>query len=416
MNYDAVIIGAGLAGLRCALKLYQSGISFLLIEKSDSIGGRVKTDFLNGYTLDRGFQALFTAYPEAQSILDYHSLNLKEFYPGAIVRFDDEFHHLSDPWRKPIESMKSLFNPIGSVSDKIKIGLLRQKINNKSLKSIFSAHDKETIQYLREAGFSEQIISRFFTPLLGGIFCDNSLSTSSIMFEFIFSMMSLGSNALPSQGMQAIPDQIYNRLPYESVLLNTPVSQVTSHSAIFPTGEQINARAVIVATDGPSATELIGGFEVPKYKGASCIYFSADNCPAISNALVLNGSGKGPINHLCVPSNVSESYAPPGKSLISTTVLGTEYFNDTNLLNLVRNQLTEWFGQMALEWTHLQTYNIPHVQPKQAPPLSRSIGGTRFLSNGILICGDHRENGSIQGALTSGRIAGELTINMLNSQ
>jgi len=161
MNYDAVIIGAGLSGLRCALKLYRSGVSFLLIEKTDSVGGRVKTDFLQGYKLDRGFQALFTAYPEAQSILDYHSLNLKEFYPGALVRFNDEFHRLSDPRRKPIESLKSLFNPIGSISDKIKIGMLRRRITNKSLKSIFSAHDTETIQYLREVGFSEHMIDRF---------------------------------------------------------------------------------------------------------------------------------------------------------------------------------------------------------------------------------------------------------------
>jgi len=236
------------------------------------------------------------------------------------------------------------------------------------------------------------------------------------MFEFIFSMMSLGSNALPFEGMQAIPDQIYNRLPYESVLLNTPVSQVASRSATLLTGEQIDARAVIVATDGPSASELIGGLKVPKYKGASCIYFSADTCPAISNTLVLNGTGKGPINHLCVPSNVSESYAPRGRSLISTTVLGTEYLNDANLLSPVRTQLTEWFGKMALEWTHLKTYNIPHVQPEQEPPLSRLIGGTTFLSNGVLICGDHRENGSIQGALASGRIAGELAVNMLSNQ
>jgi phytoene dehydrogenase-like protein len=416
MIYDAVIIGAGLSGLSCALKLYQSGASFVLIEKSDSIGGRVKTDFLQDYKLDRGFQALFTAYPQAQSILDYPSLNLKQFYPGALIRFNNKFHHLSDPWRKPMDSIKSLLNPIGSLSDKIKIGNLRRHINSKSLETIFTSKDTETIQYLREVGFSEQMIDRFFKPLLGGIFCDSSLSTSSIMFEFIFSMMSLGSNVLPSEGMQAIPDQIYNHLPYESALLNTSVSQVTSHAATLLTGEQIKGQAVIIATDGPSATELITGLNVPRYKGATCIYFSADTCPEISNALVLNGTGQGPINHLCVPSNVSQSYAPIGKSLISTTVLETQYLKDANILSSVRTQLTEWFGNIALEWEHLKTYNIAHVQPEQTPPLSRLIGGTTFLNNGVLICGDYRENGSIQGALTSGRIAGELALDMLNNR
>ena len=197
MNYDVIIVGAGLAGLSCARELHNANTSFLLVDKSDSLGGRLRTDYVNGYLLDRGFQVLFTAYPATKRELNYESLNLHTFYPGSLVRINNKFHKIGDPWRKPLDLFDTIRAPIGSVKDKLKVGFLRSALKNKSLNNIFNGQDIQTIQYLKNLGFSEQIISTFFKPLLGGVFGDTELVTSSVMFEFIFSMMSSGETTLP---------------------------------------------------------------------------------------------------------------------------------------------------------------------------------------------------------------------------
>ena len=414
MKYDVIIVGAGLAGLSCARELHPSNTSFLLVDKSDSVGGRLRTDYINGYLLDRGFQVLFTAYPDTKRELDYESLNLHEFYPGSLVRINNRFHKVADPWRKPLNLLNTLRAPIGSLQDKLKVGLLRRALKSKSLNDIFNGEDIQSSQYLKNLGFSEQIIQTFFKPLLGGVFGDSELVTSSIMFEFIFSMMSAGETTLPEQGMQAIPSQMGQSLPHKSTLLNTHVTRVTGTAIETSSGDHINADTVIVATDGPSAETLIE-VPYPSYKGSTCIYFCADKSPGIRDYLALNGTGYGPINSLCIPSNVSMSYAPNGKSLISITVLGNKYDNDLDMMSDVVTQARDWFGNEVDKWEHLNSYVIPHVLPDQSPKFSRIKDQTVYLENGVLVCGDYRENGSINGAIVSGKVAANLALAKLAS-
>ncbi len=406
---DAVIVGAGLTGLSCAQRLCDAGLTCRIVEASDDVGGRVRTDEFGGFLLDRGFQVFLTAYPEARQLLDYDALQLRPFEPGALVRFNSDFHRFVDPWRRPRHLLKTAVSPVASFTDKIRVALFRAHTGRGDLADLFERSEQPTISFLKERRFSNTIIERFFQPFLGGVFLDHELQTSSRMCEFVFRMFSQGDAALPARGMAEIPRQLASRLPDNVLTLNCPVVAVDDHGAVLSSGEQIAARYTVVATDAPATAKLLGDSNVVKGQSVSCIYFAADEPPIAEAILVLNGDGLGPINNLCVPSQVSHDYAPAGQSLISVTVLGT-HSNSGELHNQVTHQLTSWFGDVVSKWRHLRTYAIDYALPNQQ---STRIGQLSKPSDRLLICGDHRDTGSINGAMASGRQAAETVLSSL---
>ena len=409
MTHDVLIVGAGLAGLCCAHQLQQQGVSFLLLEAADAVGGRIRTDTLDGFRLDRGFQVFLTSYPEAKRVLDYEALQLKSFLPGALVRHGGRFHELTDPWRRPFAALGSLWSPIGSFADKLRVARFRARSLHGTIEEYFQEPETTSLQLLRNAGFSMSMIECFFRPFLGGIFLDPELQTSSRMLDFVFRMFSLGSACLPAEGMEAIPRQLAGTLPSGRIQLGSRIVRVQPGSVTLATGEELLAKSVIVAAEGPVAAELLGDRISSAGFGTRCLYFAAPFPPIEKPILVLNGEGRGPINSLCVPTIVAPSYGPGDTSLVSVTVLSIA--NDPNrLLAEVSEQLGEWFGPVVKDWRHLRTYSIPYALPVQAPPaLSAPERSVRWRA-GIYVCGDHRDNASIQGAMVSGRRAAEAVL------
>ncbi|HBN75156.1 MAG TPA: hypothetical protein DD473_04930, partial [Planctomycetaceae bacterium] len=226
MSDPVVIIGAGIAGLTCAYRLQQQNIDSIILEKSDRVGGRVATDEMDGYLLDRGFQVFLTAYPEAQSVLDYEELDLKPFDPGSLIRVKESFEKLSDPWKRPLELMTTAFARIGTISDKLLISKLRSLATKGSVEDQFERDDVCTLEELKRLGFSERMINQFFRPFLGGVFLDSQLETSARMLYFVFRMFSLGQATLPARGMQRIPEQISRHLPEDSIQLGSTVERI----------------------------------------------------------------------------------------------------------------------------------------------------------------------------------------------
>lgn len=193
ISKEVIIIGAGASGLSCANELYKCGVKdILLLEASDDVGGRIRTDEVDGFLLDRGFQVFITKYPLAQRSFDYASLDLQNFNPGALVHFQNEFHTVSDPFRRPQDLLPSLISPIGSLTDKIIVGILSILIQFNSVSNIISSEEKNTLTFLKEKGISDAMITRFFTPFFQGIFLSSLESQSSRMFEFVFKMFSEG--------------------------------------------------------------------------------------------------------------------------------------------------------------------------------------------------------------------------------
>jgi phytoene dehydrogenase-like protein len=401
---EVLIIGAGLAGLACARTLHRRGVRFLLLDASDWIGGRVRTDDVDGFRLDRGFQVLLTAYPEAQAQLDYERLGLYVFEPGALIRTEGRFCEIADPFRQPARVLRTLSAPIGSLSDKFRIALLRWRTARSSVAEILSRGDSSTWDWLRARGFSQRVIRRFFQPFYGGVFLDPNLRVSSRMFEFTFKMFAEGDAAVPERGMQAIPDQLAEEFPAGSVRLEAPVEAIEGNIARLSGGESLRADAVVVATDGSAAARLLPQLKSCLVRGVTCLYFAASEPPVNRPILVLNGSGRGPVNHLHVASAVAPSCAPPGQALVSVSIAGNPMRDDASLQTAVREQLRRWYGGAVDSWRLLRIYRIPNALPAMtAPGRARSVR----LAPGLYVCGDHRASPSIQGALESGRLAGE---------
>jgi phytoene dehydrogenase-like protein len=409
---DVLIVGAGLAGLCCARELQAKGVSFQILEASDGIGGRVRTDEVDGFLLDRGFQVLLTAYPEAKHCLDFSRLDLRSFLPGVLSWYGGRMNKLVDPWRTPGAWKDALQSDFGTLADKLRIARLRSRLRRTSIDSIFRRPERSTKEALAAEGFSSEMIHHFFRPFLGGILLDGELKSSSRMFEFVLKMMSEGDTSLPARGMGAIPAQLAEKFPGDAVRLNTRVEALHENELTLAGGETHRARATVIAAEGPSAAHLVGEVE-PASRSVTCFYFAAAEAPVAEPILVLNGDGAGPINNFAVISRVAPTYAPAGKHLVSVTVLGIHQLTDAQLGGFIIAQMKNLFGKAASAWQLLGSYRITHAQPQQYPGALEPPQRPVRIRPGVYTCGDHRDNASINGAMASGRRAAEAVLSDL---
>jgi phytoene dehydrogenase-like protein len=293
---------------------------------------------------------------------------------------------------------------------------LSWRVQRGSLEELFARPEQPTVDYLRQYGFSKRIIDRFFRPFLGGVFLEPDLRTSSRMFEFVFRMFAEGSASLPADGMGAIPDQMAATLTAEQVKVNAEVTQLENEGVRLKSGELIRSEAVVLATEGTGLGAWVSGLPEVKSRSVTCLYFAADESPLGEPILVLNGEGDGLVNNLCVPSDISSRYAPPGASLISATVLGSPELDESALTDAVRAELKEWFGKQVEQWMHLKTYRIAHALPETGSHGLVQPSQPVRLKEGLFVCGDHRETPSIEGALVSGRRAAEAVLQDLGEK
>jgi phytoene dehydrogenase-like protein len=427
---DVAIIGAGLAGLSCAWSLEAAGLSVTLLEASDAPGGRVRTDLVDGFRLDRGFQVMLTAYPDARRLLDYRALQLKPFQPGALVWHGGRFHRFADPFRNPMGAAKFLFDPIVPLADKLGVARLRRRVQRGTPEEIFARTERTTRDYLQAVPFSANIIEKFFEPFFAGVFLERELVTSSRFFEFLFRLFSLGEAVVPAAGMQQIPLQLAAKLRAGTLLTGARVSKLTRNTRSFQIEivgqDQQEARAVVLAVPGNDGNRLLGGVggwsvpEVRAWNKTTAFYYAAQQVPMAEPIIMLNGEGRaaGPVNHVAVMNAVSPQYAPPGMHLVAANVVGEAPAEDAALMRLdraVRLHLRKWFGASVDSWKMLGAYTLAralpqqrHAEWEQAPV---RVGGT----GGVYMCGDYRETASIQGALASGRRAAEAVIKDLDS-
>jgi len=408
------VVGAGLAGLSCARHLLDHGVNATVLEAGDGVGGRVRTDVVDGFLLDRGFQLLLTAFPEARGLLDYQALELHPFEPAALIRIDGRFVRVTDPFRQPLGALSALLAPVGSMRDKLRLARLRRRALREDLATMLARPEAPTRGALAWYGFSETMVERLFRPLFSGVLMDPRLETSSRMFELALRMLALGPSAIPSRGMAAIPEQVAANLL--GVHLRRAATRVERGKLTLAGGELLRPRAVVVATDGPSASWLLGERVLPPpgSRPATCLYFSTEHPPIDEPILVLNGEGSGPVSHCCVPSTVSPTYAPAGGHLVSVSVPGAVEPGD-ELERAVVEQLADWFGSGVLGWDLLGTYRSEHAQPAQPVGVLEPPERPVRLEPGLYLCGDHRDNASINGALASGRRAATAVLEDLRS-
>ncbi|NNK86550.1 MAG: NAD(P)-binding protein, partial [Desulfobacterales bacterium] len=293
MDTEVIIIGAGISGLSCANNLMNAGIHFLMLEADQKVGGRIKSDFFDGFILDHGFQVLQTAYPEARQQLNYERLDLKPFSPGVAIRLEKGLVYISDPVRRPQEFWRTLAAPIGTTIDKLRVLALYAGNRIKGTDGIFESPDISTIDFLRSYGFSQGMIERFFRPFFAGACLDPQIKTSSRVFRYLFDIFASGDAALPANGMGAIPLQLSKGIPPDQIRFNAKVESINKNGAVLTTGQNIVGKTIVIATEGPETGRLLKMPVAPSSRGEKCLYYSAKTPPISKPFLVLNGQRKG---------------------------------------------------------------------------------------------------------------------------
>lgn len=395
------IIGAGVSGLIAAKVLEDNGFFPVIIESTDRAGGRVKTDIIENYQLDHGFQVLLTAYPAAKKYLDFDALKLQYFLSGAEIFDHGKQKTLGDPLRDMSLLLPTLFSGIGSVSDKFKVLKLNTLLKQTSLKEIFEKPETTTYKYLKDFGFSEEMISKFFKPFFGGIFLESELETSSRMFEFVYKMFGEGSAALPKAGIEAIPKQLKSNLKKTTFLFDTKVKSVESGKIILENGQELQSDYTIVATEASSLISNLKNQEI-EWKSCDTLYFETDSKKTEKPLIGLITEKDSLINNIFYHTSLeTESVGP--KELLSVTIVKKHNLSAESLQKQVEKELKDLCGIGDLRF--IKHYKIAKALPKLDSLHYKMSPSETRLKTGIFLAGDIQLNGSLNAAMISGERA-----------
>ena len=402
------IIGGGISGLIAARVLEEHGLSATIIEATDRLGGRVKTDVVDGYSLDHGFQVLLTAYPAAKKYLDFDALELQEFLPGSAIFKNGKQKIIGDPLRNLSLLLPTLFSGIGTVNDKLKILALNRRLKKKSIQNIFAEKEQTTRVYLENIGFSEAIITNFFTPFFSGIFLENKLETSSRMFEFVYKMFGEGNAALPKDGIQAIPKQLFEKLKSTTCVFNTKVKSVENGSIKLESGETLKSNFTIIATQASGLVSNLKN-QATQWKSCDTLYFEVAKREIKKPLIGLIAAHNALINNIFYHTSLQTS-ATATKELLSVTVIDRQNLTNKQLVTEVQKELKELCNIDSC--TFIKQYNIPMALPNLQDIQYEMLPTETRLTETIFLAGDTQLNGSLNAAMIAGERAALEVINL----
>jgi protoporphyrinogen oxidase len=410
-EYKIHIIGAGVSGLIAARVLEDNGFSPIILETTDRVGGRVKTDIVDGYQLDHGFQVLLTAYPAAQKYLDFKSLDLQKFLPGASIFKNGKQLIIGDPLRELSLLFSTLFSGIGTFSDKFKILKLNMRLKKKTLEAIFSDKEQSTLSYLIGLGFSNEMITDFFTPFFSGIFLEKKLETSSRMFEFVYKMFGEGYAALPKAGIEAIPKQLFQNLKNTTFRFNTKVASIKEGEIVLADTTKLESHFTIVATE---ASNLIPNLKNQHTEWKSCdtLYFETERRVIKKPLIGLIPKNETLINNIFYHTSLPTSIKPT-KELLSVTVLDNHNLSSELLIEQVKKELQKNCAIDSCKF--IKQYNIPMALPKLNDLQYEMLPSETRLTDSLFLAGDTQLNGSLNAAMISGERAALAAIEMVSS-
>ena len=400
------VIGAGLAGLTAARQLRLAGAEVRVLEAKPHVGGRVHSVTQDGFTLDAGFQVLFTAYPAVKRNLDLKRLDLVSLPPAAVIC---RGHLRETVGRDPGSLSGTLKAKSLSWPDRARVLALAATLKSVPVAHLLMGDDRPTRDFLRRYGFSERFTERFFAPFFGGIFLNRDLGTSARLFRYYFRMLLDGQIALPRGGVGRITQQLAEGL---DVRFDTKVTSLEPHTGgvtVKTEGERLGATHVIVATDPPELERLTGVRAPTKGVGGTYLYYASRVRLDAEPRLLLNAA-QGYVNNALWLSNLNPLLAPPGEHLLSVTALGAETLADAELDAAVRRELSAWYGGRVLQLRLLKIMRIPFAQFAQPAGFSASLPDNETALPNVLIASEATSMSSIQGAMASGERAAALIL------
>ena len=410
MDADVVIVGAGLAGLRCARRLTELGHEVIVLEAGDAVGGRIRTDVVDGFRCDRGFQVLNPAYPAVRRWVDVSTLDLKPFGSGVLVRRSNGLQVLADPVREPrllAQTMRS-----GYLHPRELAGVTRWTARViADPKTVIAQPDSTLADSLDEAGVTGRLRQEVLDPFLAGVLVDSHGGSSANFTKLLVRMFALGRPAVPANGMQALPKQVAAPLG-DRVRLQSHVESITPvHGGVEVRvdGQRLSARSAVVATD-PAGASTLTTLPEPVTKGLVTWWFEAPEPPHSLPLVAVDGRRRhdaappGPVWNTAVMTAAAPSYAPPTKHLVEATCLLDRPDGDAPEADVLRH-VGEIYGCDTSGWRTVTRHRVDAALPAMTPPLT--VRSPVTLGDGIFVCGDHRDTASIQGALVSGQRAAE---------
>ncbi|MER5308409.1 NAD(P)/FAD-dependent oxidoreductase [Streptomyces sp. NPDC002773] len=396
---DVLVIGAGVAGLACARDLLAAGVGVRVLEAGDGVGGRMRTDRVEDFVVDRGFQVFNTSYPQVRRRLPLKDLRLRPFTPGVLIHTPSGRLRFSDPTRSPrtLPDLLSDLRPgrLAGPRDLAALGLLSARDMLSPPARLKRRTDTTTRTALADAGVSDGLVERFFRPFLSGVFLEDDLETSARVFHLVWRSMLRGTLCLPAAGVGAVPRALAAALPPGTVRLESPVAGLTDEGALTVAGREHPARAVVVATGPGPVAALLPGVALPGYRTVTTYYHVAPRSPLGEPTLLVDTRRR--FLNTCVLSDVVSAYAPPGHALVATSVLGRD---SEGRERDVRAALGEVYGSGTGGWDLLTVRTVEDALPAMPPP--QPLTRTARVAPGRYVCGDHRATGSVQGALASG--------------
>ena len=395
------IIGGGISGLVAAHVLENHGLSPVIIDANDRVGGRVKTDIVKGFQLDRGFKVLLSSYSAAKKYLDYKSLDLQTLKAGSCVFVGGKQCFFGDPLRDLSLFIPTLLSPLGTLGDKLKIAKLNFHLQKKTIDKIFEDREITTKEYLTAKGFSKKIIKNFFTPFFSGIFLESELYTSSRMFEFVFKMFGKGLALLPKGGIEEISKQLKNKLKKTKILFNTLASNIKNKEITLSDGKKIKTDFTIIATE---PTNLVEGLKNQKVDWKSCqnLYFTCSRRVFKKAFIGLVANPESLINNVFYPTSIPTKNKGENE-LISVTVVKDHGLPEEKLIERVKNELKKECKIESVGF--LKLYSIPKALP-HLNNLQYDVSPSETkVKDGIFLAGDVLLNGSLNAAILAGENA-----------
>ncbi len=394
-----LVVGAGLAGLACARRLSAAGLEVLLLEAGDQVGGRVRTDTVDGFTIDRGFQVLNTAYPALKDAVDLDRLDLRHLPRGVRVRRRGSVEDLPHPLSSPSAVFRAASSGVADLRGKLALARYAGRVLASSPASLKKREDIEA-RTAWSQHVPDGVARNLLLPFMAGVVLEPEITTSRVFTDLMMRMFALGSSAVPAAGMQALPQALADRLPSAVLRRETSVAEVHRDGVVLRDGSSVEALAVVVATDPWTAHLLVPELGAPpQARGVTTYYFATDPWAGQDGTLVVDADGSGVRNSVILTRSAPE-YSADGRALIATSVL-----HDGNGPALTADQARAVAAELhqapGSDWELVTTRDVPFALPAMtAPhPLRKAV---HVADRGVWVTGDHRDTSSLQGALVSG--------------